>query len=135
MPSWVRQSGVIPMRAGEVCLVTSSSGKRWVLPKGLIDAGKTAGEAALQEAWEEAGLVGILHTEPVGSYVYEKYNRTHHVTLFLMTVTEACDNWPERRVRRREWLRPEQACLRIEEPGLQEILLNIGQQWSVAALH
>lgn len=134
MPSWIRQSGVIPMRAGEVCLVTSSSGKRWVLPKGLIDTGKTAGEAALQEAWEEAGLVGVLHSEPVGSYVYEKYSRTHHVTMFLLTVTEVCDDWPERRVRRREWLRLEQACTRIEEPGLQEILLTIGQHLPLAAL-
>ena len=65
------------MRAGQVCLVTSSSGKRWVVPKGCMEPGKTAGELALQEAWEEAGLVGVLQPEPVGSYLYEKFGNSY----------------------------------------------------------
>src|SRR5262249_19062195 len=69
----IRQAAAIPLKAGQICLVTSSSGKRWVIPKGIIDPGKTAGEIALQEAWEEAGLVGVLQPQPVGSYRYEKY--------------------------------------------------------------
>ena len=40
--------------------ITSRNGKRWVIPKGWIDPGQTAGETALQEAWEEAGLTGAL---------------------------------------------------------------------------
>ena len=51
--AYIRQSGAIPLRNGRVCLITSSNGKRWVIPKGLIDPGHTAGETALQEAWEE----------------------------------------------------------------------------------
>ena len=60
MPSWGRQAATIPVRDGRVCLVTSSNGRRWVLPKGQIDPGHTPAEAALVEAWEEAGLVGAL---------------------------------------------------------------------------
>jgi 8-oxo-dGTP pyrophosphatase MutT (NUDIX family) len=122
--SWVRQAGVVPMLGGRVGVVTSSSGKRWVIPKGLIDPGKTAGEAALQEAWEEAGLVGILLPEPIGSYVYTKLNRQYHVTVFLMRVHEALSTWPERHLRQREWLLPELAASRIDEPGLRDLLLN-----------
>ena len=70
--NWVRQAAAIPMKADKVCLVTSTSGKRWVVPKGNMELGKTAGEVALQEAWEEAGLLGLLQPEPIGSYVYEK---------------------------------------------------------------
>ena len=58
-------------------MVTSRSGRRWVFPKGQIDPGHTPGEAALIEAWEEAGLVGTLDPEPVGSYLYEKPLRLH----------------------------------------------------------
>src|SRR6185295_6322277 len=83
-PEYVRQAGAIPIRNGRICLITSSNGKRWVIPKGLIEPNHTAGEAALQEAWEEAGLVGVLQQEPVGSYLYDKWCGTCHVTVFLM---------------------------------------------------
>jgi 8-oxo-dGTP pyrophosphatase MutT (NUDIX family) len=122
MPQVLRQAAVIPVSDGRVCMVTSSSGRRWVIPKGMIDPGHTAGEAALLEAWEEAGLVGVLAQEPVGSYLYDKYGRPHHVTVFLMTVTEVAEQWPEQDVRRREWLDADEAVDRIEEPGLREIV-------------
>src|SRR5215212_2474866 len=102
----IRQAAAIPVRDGTVCLITSSNGKRWVIPKGLIEAGQTAGEAALVEAWEEAGLVGALQPEPVGSYLYDKYNGTCHVTVFLMEVTQAAQDWPERGLRQRAWVSP-----------------------------
>jgi 8-oxo-dGTP pyrophosphatase MutT (NUDIX family) len=121
-PLWILQAAAIPVQAGQVCLVTSSSGKRWVVPKGIIDPGKTAGEIALQEAWEEAGLVGLLHPEPVGSYLYAKYGGTCHVTVFLMQVTEVADDWPERTLRQREWYSPAQAARHIEDVGLRELI-------------
>lgn len=119
---WIRQAAAIPVKAGKVCLVTSSSGKRWVIPKGIIDPGKSAGEIALQEAWEEAGLVGRLHSEPVGSYLYAKYGGTCHVVVFLMQVAEARDDWPERALRQRNWLRPAQAIQLIDDLGLRELI-------------
>ena len=100
VPSYVQQAGAIPVKDGRLCLVTSSNGKRWVIPKGLIDPGHTARDAALQEAWEEAGLAGTLRDEPVGTYLYDKWGGTCHVTVFLMDVTEAAEDWPERKVRR-----------------------------------
>jgi 8-oxo-dGTP pyrophosphatase MutT (NUDIX family) len=121
-PLWICQAAAIPVKAGQVCLVTSSSGKRWVVPKGIIDPGKTAGEIALQEAWEEAGLVGLLHPEPVGSYLYAKYGGTCHVTVFLMQVTEVSEDWPERELRQRSWVSPTQAVRHIEDVGLRELI-------------
>src|SRR5262245_54999682 len=103
---FIRQGAALPVRNGRVCLVTSSNGKRWVIPKGVIEPGQTAGETALQEAWEEAGLVGVLQPEPIGSYLYEKWCGTCHVTVFLMHVTEVVQEWPERDLRQRSWLGP-----------------------------
>jgi 8-oxo-dGTP pyrophosphatase MutT (NUDIX family) len=119
---WIPQTAAIPIKDGKVCLVTSSSGKRWVVPKGLIDEGKTAGEMALQEAWEEAGIVGLLDGEPVGTYLYPKYGGTCHVTVFLMQVTEVADDWPERSFRERRWVSPAEAARLIEDEGLRLVL-------------
>lgn len=118
----IRQAAAIPLKRGQVCLVTSRSGKRWVAPKGCLEPGMTAGEIALQEAWEEAGLTGILDPEPIGSYIYEKASFTYHVTVFLMHVTDAADNWPEEGMRARCWLSPGQAVKRVEDNGLRELI-------------
>jgi len=121
----VRQAAVIPVRSGRLCLVMSSSGRRWVVPKGHIEPGQTAAEAALQEAWEEAGLTGVLLREPLGSYLYEKCGRRYHVTVFLMEVTGVAEDWPERSLRGRRWLRPERARVCVEEPGLRKLISRL----------
>jgi 8-oxo-dGTP pyrophosphatase MutT (NUDIX family) len=118
----IRQAAALPVKAGQVCLVTSSSGKRWVIPKGIIDQGKTAADTALQEVWEEAGLVGVLNPDPIGTYLYEKYGGICHVTVFLLDVTRVAEDWPERTLRERCWLSPGQAILRLTDPGLRDII-------------
>jgi 8-oxo-dGTP pyrophosphatase MutT (NUDIX family) len=119
---FIRQAAALPVRNGRICLVTTSNGKRWVIPKGLIEPGQTACETALQEAWEEAGLVGVLDQEPVGSFLYDKWSGTCHVVVFLMQVTEVAQNWPESDLRRRSWLSTAGALERIEDPGLADIV-------------
>jgi len=120
----IRQSGVVAIRNGQICLVSSRNGKRWVVPKGCIEPGRSAGEIALQEAWEEAGLVGLLQAEPLGSYVYEKDGFVCHVIVFAMNVTSAVDSYPEAGMRQRIWLAPTLALSRIEDAGLVDILRN-----------
>lgn len=121
----IRQAGVVPVRSGQVCLVTSRSGKRWVVPKGCIEPGRSAGEIALQEAWEEAGLVGLLQQEPLGSYIYEKDGFVCHVIVFLMNVTGVVEAYPETGLRQRVWMPPTQAMGRVEDPGLRDILRSV----------
>jgi 8-oxo-dGTP pyrophosphatase MutT (NUDIX family) len=118
----IRQAGVIPINDGQICVVSSRSGKRWVVPKGCLEPGKTAAEIALQEAWEEAGLVGALQPDPVGTYFYEKAGFTCHVTVFLMNVTDSASDWPECHFRERRWLSVAQALERIEDAGLRELI-------------
>jgi 8-oxo-dGTP pyrophosphatase MutT (NUDIX family) len=121
----IRQAAAIPIKGGQLCLVTSRSGRRWVIPKGNLETGMTAGEIALQEAWEEAGLSGALQQEPVGSYVYEKSGFSYHVTVFVMQVTSVADDWPERGTRDRSWLSPGAAAARIDDPGLRELIRGV----------
>lgn len=125
MTVWVNQAGVIPILDGRVCMVTSRSGRRWVFPKGLIEPGHTSGQTALLEAWEEAGIVGMLDPEPVGNYVYEKFDAPHHVLVYRLRVIEVRDLWPERGLRDRAWLSVDDAIDRVEEPGLRELLRRV----------
>jgi 8-oxo-dGTP pyrophosphatase MutT (NUDIX family) len=118
----MQQAAAIPVRNGRVCLVTSRNGKRWVIPKGCMEPGKTAGEIALQEAWEEAGLVGLLQADPVGSYLYDKNGITCHVLVYLLQVIEASEHYPEETVRERCWVPAAEAVARIEDRGLREIV-------------
>jgi 8-oxo-dGTP pyrophosphatase MutT (NUDIX family) len=121
----VLQAAAIPVRHGEICLVTSRSGKRWVIPKGHLEPDKAVGEVALMEAWEEAGLRGILHPHPAGTYLYEKYGNTYHVTVFLMDVTEVVADWPERTLRQRRWFSPMETLAQITDDGLRRILRRV----------
>jgi 8-oxo-dGTP pyrophosphatase MutT (NUDIX family) len=133
-PPWIRQAAAIPLSDGQVCLVTSRNGKRWVIPKGCLELGKTSGEIALQEAWEEAGLVGVLQPEPIGSYVYDKAGLTCHVTVFVMRVTSTADQWPEQDFRQRAWVDFGQAIRRVEEPGLRALLRDVANRWATEAV-
>ncbi len=121
----VRQAAAIPIRAGRVCLVTSRRNKRWVIPKGCLEEGMTSGQIALQEAWEEAGLSGVLEPTPVGRYVYEKSGSTCLVTVFLMRVSAVADVWPEQGQRGRAWVRFEEALAWLKEPGLREVVRTV----------
>ncbi len=102
-----RQAGVIPFRRQSgvttYCLVTTSSGRRWTIPKGIIERGESAREAALKEAYEEAGLHGELIGAPVGSFTQKKWGLTFTVEVYLMDVTHADDAWPESGFRLRRW--------------------------------
>jgi len=124
---WIRQAAAVPVRDGQVCLITSSTGRRWIIPKGMMEPDKSTAEIALQEAWEEAGLVGALRPEPIGSYFYQKYGGTCHVTVYLMQVTASHDDWPEASLRRRAWFAPDEALELIQDPGLYDLMEQVFQ--------
>jgi 8-oxo-dGTP pyrophosphatase MutT (NUDIX family) len=129
-PEWFfNQSAAIPFRRIdgriEVALITSTGGKRWVIPKGVIDPGETAASTAIRETEEEAGLRGRLSADVVGTYDYEKWGGTCHVEVFMLDVEEAMEEWDESDVRRREWISPEEAARRVREAELKEMLRSM----------
>ena len=102
----IRQAAVLAVWHGRICLITSSSGKHWLVPKGHLEHGDKLLKTAQQEAWEEAGLIGHISPRPVGVYEYQKFGRLYRVVIFWMKVTQVQNNWPERKRRRRRWLSP-----------------------------
>ena len=119
------QAAAIPVRDGHVCLVSSRTRKRWVVPKGMIPAGLSLARAAELEAWEEAGVAGLLVPEPVGTYEYTKNGRAHCVTVFLLHVTSEADTWPEMHQRSRVWHPVERAAEQLVEPELRDIVRDV----------
>ena len=127
MSKTLRQAAALAIRDGLICMVTSRNGRRWVIPKGHVDPGHTAQDAARIEAWEEAGLIGIVDTEPIGTYQYEKYDTTRHVEVYVLTVIEEKDEWPEADERTREWVSIPVALHRIEEPDLRDLVRKVAK--------
>jgi 8-oxo-dGTP pyrophosphatase MutT (NUDIX family) len=127
----IRQAGALPFRkeiAGlRVLLITSRQSGRWVIPKGNIDKGFSPAEAAAQEAFEEAGLCGIVGARPIGTYQYAKRLRGGRtqaaiVDVFTLDVVKQVKKWPEQGERSFEWMDPLAAAQAVQEPGLAEIL-------------
>ncbi|SRR5258706_7233240 len=125
------QSAVIPFRGHhdelEILLVSSRSGKRWVVPKGLVEPDLSASESAIKEAYEEAGVEGRLRSDCLGSYSYEKWGGTCEVDVFLFEVKTELDHWPEMHERKRRWMSLPRAIERVHEPGLKRLLRSVSE--------
>jgi 8-oxo-dGTP pyrophosphatase MutT (NUDIX family) len=121
-PTRVSQAAVVAVKNGRVCLITSSSGKRWLVPKGNLQRGRNLRETAACEAWEEAGLLGTVRPKPLGVYEFVKLGKLHEVVVYRMRVSAAKRDWPEKQKRRRRWLRPGKAAERITHAQLREIV-------------
>ncbi|MEG4284420.1 NUDIX hydrolase [Microcoleus sp. A006_D1] len=129
----VDQSAVIPYRIQdgqiEVMVITSSTGKRWVIPKGLIEPDMTPQDSAAKEAWEEAGLLGQVFPDLLGTYEYQKSGYTCRVEVFLMQVNAVLEIWPEASYRMRQWVSIPKAIKRVKEPELKLILADLPKRF------
>jgi len=119
---YVPQSAAVAIYKGRVCLITTSSGKRWIVPKGHREVGESARKTAKHEAWEEAGIAGRVYCKPLGEFVYKKAGTKRKVTVFAMDVKTVADRWPERRKRKRRWLGNRKARRRIKYPKLRKLI-------------
>jgi 8-oxo-dGTP pyrophosphatase MutT (NUDIX family) len=84
--------------------VTSIKKRRWVFPKGFVAPGETAPQAALKEAWEEAGLRGRIVGDSIGTYKRSKGRFKFVVECFTMYVDRQSRRWQESTHRDRTWL-------------------------------
>jgi 8-oxo-dGTP pyrophosphatase MutT (NUDIX family) len=111
----------------EILLITSLHTKRWIVPKGWPMDGMTLAQSAAREAFEEAGVEGIIGDAPIGNYPYLKERKDGgamacSVTVFALQVTGQASDWLEKGARELLWLPPEQAAAKVAEPGLRQIL-------------
>jgi 8-oxo-dGTP pyrophosphatase MutT (NUDIX family) len=73
-------------RRGEVFACHATGTARWDLPKGVADDGEPARDAAVREAWEEAGLrLPADRLVDLGEFAYLPAKRLH---LFALRVAD-----------------------------------------------
>ena len=126
-----KQVAALPWRRGEagveILLITTRTTKRWVIPKGWPMDGKADHDAAAQEAFEEAGVQGVVSSESVGQFGYHKVSDTGNakfvdVTVYALRVEQDLADWPERRERERRWVTAAEAAALSGEPELVPVL-------------
>ncbi|MEO5339346.1 MAG: NUDIX hydrolase [Magnetococcus sp. MYC-9] len=125
---YYQQSAVIPVRGQgerlEILMITSRRGKRWIVPKGIIEPDLSPADSAVKEALEEAGVEGVVLPAMLGRFQYEKWGDLCDVQVFVMRVTRVLDSWLED-FRSRVWLDWQEALRRMEEPALRELVQRL----------
>ncbi len=111
----------------EILLITSRGTGRWIIPKGWPMNKKKPHEAALIEAFEEAGVVGRVHKKPVGRYTYLKWLDTGRVApcvvdVFQIEVTRTEQKFKETGQRKVAWFSRGEAARLVREVELKSLI-------------
>lgn len=118
-------AAALPIYEGKICLITNRTGKQWIIPKGTPEPNKPLAQIALTEAWEEAGVIGYLSPEPIGTFLYRKSGLIRCVLTWVLQVTEVFDVWPEDYLRDRRWETPNDAVNFIKNKGICDLIRQL----------
>jgi 8-oxo-dGTP pyrophosphatase MutT (NUDIX family) len=122
----------------EVLLATSRDTGRWVIAKGWPMEGKKAHQVAEREAFEEVGVKGKVEKEPLGFYHYRKTLNNGlkvpvRVQVHALEVEDCLKTFPEKGARVLEWVSPEEAARRVNEPELKTLIAAFGRRFQPVA--
>jgi 8-oxo-dGTP pyrophosphatase MutT (NUDIX family) len=129
------QYGALPYRRRsnartQVMLVTTRDTGRWVIPKGWPKKRKSPCASAAREALEEAGVIGKVGRDSIGSYSYKKRLKSGavvacEVRVFPLKVKRQQKSWPERGEREIQWFSRAKAAKAVREAALRQIIRNL----------
>jgi 8-oxo-dGTP pyrophosphatase MutT (NUDIX family) len=138
----VVQFGVLPWRRTpdgvQVLLVTTRNTRRWIVPKGWPETGRTPQECAAQEGYEEAGVKGAVTGESIGAFSHRKQLKsgqmvTCRIRVYSMEVSDVADDWPEKSARETKWCLVAEALTLVDDPGLRRLIAKFSR--TAAAIH
>lgn len=128
----VAQAGALCYRRNEnggveVLFVGSRRNGRWGIPKGHVEGGEASSAAALREAFEEAGVAGVVDKAVFGTFSYRKDTspNQYHVAVHLLKVWRIADKFPEKDARKTRWFPLETALREAAQPGLRTLLSRL----------
>jgi ADP-ribose pyrophosphatase YjhB (NUDIX family) len=92
--------------------------------------GKSLAKAAAQEAFEEAGVEGVVDTKPLGTFRHTKQHLGDGVldvsiVVHPLAVERELAKWPEHAERERKWFSIKQAAQRVESDDLKQIIRDL----------
>jgi len=113
----------------EILLITTSTSRRWIVPKGWPVEGLSPSECAAQEALEEAGVEGEVAQQPLGSFRHHKQSKSGETVLctvyvYPMEVTHRRNRWAEKHIREIHWCSVEDALTRVKHPALRRLIVK-----------
>ncbi|MFS8055879.1 NUDIX hydrolase [Rhizobium sp. BR 317] len=127
----IAQAGAICLRPRgefgetEVLLISSRSHGGWGIPKRHIEPGETSFEAAQREAFEEAGVIGEVTKQRIGSFSYHKDKEgrllRYAVAVHLLSVHDTAIDYPEKNSREVKWVPITTAGPELAYSGLREV--------------
>jgi 8-oxo-dGTP pyrophosphatase MutT (NUDIX family) len=121
--------GVVVRNDGslEVCLINPVGRRVWGLPKGGVEPGETAAQAAVREVAEETGMSGVVERE-LGSIDYWFYARDRggriHKTVhyFLVRATGGNTAGHDHEVQEARWIGARAALDLMTYPNEREMV-------------
>jgi 8-oxo-dGTP pyrophosphatase MutT (NUDIX family) len=116
----------------EVLLVTGKGSRRWIIPKGWPVPGKSLADSAAQEAFEEAGVKGVVDPQPLGDFRHEKNvgpaDIEIRIVVHAMRVEQELSDYPEARSRERQWFSVAEAVEMVDSVVLGTLIAKSAEQ-------
>ncbi|KAJ4971743.1 hypothetical protein NE237_004842 [Protea cynaroides] len=120
----------------EVLMIDSTSGPGLLFPKGGWENDETVEQAAVREAFEEAGVRGEL-MDLLGHYHFKSKTLQDEFSpeglckaaMFALLVKEELELWPEQSVRKRKWLFIPEAIKSCRHEWMREVLEEGFSKW------
>jgi 8-oxo-dGTP pyrophosphatase MutT (NUDIX family) len=124
-----RSAGGLVVEGDRILLISTQAGRRWQLPKGHIEEGETAEQAALREVREETGVSGrvVAPLSEVEYWFVEKGARRVHkrVDYFLLDyVSGSAADFDAAEVSGAEWFSWDQGIAKLSFDNERRVVLQ-----------
>ncbi|WP_439373961.1 NUDIX hydrolase [Bradyrhizobium sp. PMVTL-01] len=131
-----KQFAALPFRLDNselrVMLITTRRKRRWSVPKGSLIRNTSPHRTAALEAYEEAGVMGVIAKRALGSFKHRKRKgertRTVDVAVFPMKVHGRERWWPEKGEREAIWVSAEMAARLVHKAELRQLIKRFAAQ-------
>jgi|Transcript_6594 diphosphoinositol-polyphosphate diphosphatase len=127
-------AGSIPVRklddgTFQVLMITNKHNDSLIFPKGGWETDETSAEAAARETMEEAGALGVI--AKLDDFTFESKMKGGKrskccCSVYVMTVTEVMEVWPESSSRTRNWYTPETAIKNCKHAWMRDAMRRWG---------
>ncbi|XP_006662968.1 nudix hydrolase 13, mitochondrial-like isoform X2 [Oryza brachyantha] len=120
----------------QVLMISTPKRSDLIFPKGGWEDDESIDEAACREAFEEAGVRGVLSRTPLGEWIFKSKSKQNSCGLegackgfmFALQVTELLESWPEQTTHGRRWVPVEEAYGLCRYDWMREALDKLKEQ-------
>ncbi|MCK5697224.1 MAG: NUDIX hydrolase [Gammaproteobacteria bacterium] len=84
-----------------IMIVSSTSGKSWILPKGHPEDKLKHSQVAALESYEEAGIKGLIFNRKLGKEFKQK-KEALNLLIYPLLITKILNKWQEESIRKRQ---------------------------------